>query len=129
MIFPFSPHAGWSLITTGGPNSSNSIGPSTAIEVLTVNDNDGFLGNGTPDYTSICSAFASHSVACPAITCYANCDASTGTPVLSPSDFVCFLNRYRAGDLWANCDGSVGTPALSPSDFVCFLDKYRTGCP
>ncbi|QYU67641.1 hypothetical protein J4558_22490 [Leptolyngbya sp. 15MV] len=51
----------------------------------------------------------------PAPACYANCDGSTGSPVLSPSDFVCFLNKYRAGDAYANCDGSTGSPALSPS--------------
>ena len=29
--------------------------------------------------------------------CYANCDASTLTPVLNVNDFTCFLNRYAAG--------------------------------
>lgn len=27
---------------------------------------------------------------------YANCDGSTGSPALSPADFTCFLNAYRA---------------------------------
>ncbi|QYU67878.1 hypothetical protein J4558_23920 [Leptolyngbya sp. 15MV] len=60
--------------------------------------------------------------------CYANCDASTGTPALTPADFVCFLNKFRAGDPYANCDASTGTPALTPADFVCFLNKFRAGC-
>ncbi|QYU66986.1 hypothetical protein J4558_18795 [Leptolyngbya sp. 15MV] len=60
--------------------------------------------------------------------CYANCDGSTGTPQLTPADFVCFLNKFRAGDPYANCDGSTGTPALTPADFVCFLNKFRAGC-
>ncbi|QYU67759.1 hypothetical protein J4558_23180 [Leptolyngbya sp. 15MV] len=61
--------------------------------------------------------------------CYANCDNSQATPTVTPADFVCFINRFRAGDLYANCDNSVGTPALTPADFVCFLNKFRAGCP
>lgn len=30
-------------------------------------------------------------------SCYANCDQSTGTPILSPADFTCYLARFRAG--------------------------------
>lgn len=30
---------------------------------------------------------------------------------------------------YANCDGSTGVPVLSPADFTCFLQKYRAGCP
>ncbi len=60
----------WSLITTGGTgaDSSNSAHPGTAIEVLTVNDDDGNLNNGTPDYTEICSGFSQHSISCPPIS-------------------------------------------------------------
>ncbi len=29
--------------------------------------------------------------------CYANCDQSTSTPVLTANDFQCFLNAYAAG--------------------------------
>jgi len=61
--------------------------------------------------------------------CYANCDCSTGTPVLSASDFSCFLSKFRAGDAYANCDGSTGTPALTAADFSCFLSAFRAGCP
>ncbi len=62
-------------------------------------------------------------------TCYANCDGSTASPVLSAGDFVCFLARFRAGDSAANCDGSTGSPALTAADFVCFLASFRAGCP
>ncbi len=62
-------------------------------------------------------------------TCYANCDGSTGTPLLSASDFSCFLNKFRAGDAYANCDGSTGSPTLTAADFSCFLTKFRAGCP
>jgi hypothetical protein len=63
------------------------------------------------------------------ITCYANCDGSTGTPALGAADFVCFLSAFRAGDPYANCDGSTGTPSLTAADFVCFLNAFRAGCP
>lgn len=72
------------------------------------------------------------------VTCYPNCDGSTGSPVLTGNDFQCFLNAYVAGSAlppaqqvthYANCDGSTGTPAITGNDFQCFLDRYTAGCP
>lgn len=60
-------HVSWSLVTTGG-SGNDAATPSTAIEVLTVNDDNGNLGDGTPDYSSICPAFALHNISCPALT-------------------------------------------------------------
>src|SRR5678816_4811569 len=40
------------------------------------------------------------------VPCYADCDHSTLAPVLNINDFMCFLNRFAAGDPYANCDGS-----------------------
>lgn len=59
----------WSQITAGGQGSNflNSAHPGTAIEVLTVDDDDGNLLNGTPRYTLICNAFAGHNIPCPTI--------------------------------------------------------------
>ncbi|GIW74194.1 MAG: hypothetical protein KatS3mg103_0716 [Phycisphaerales bacterium] len=54
----------WSMITTGG-RGLDSAGPWTAIEVLTVDDDDGILGNGTPNYDEICMAFDRHGIECP----------------------------------------------------------------
>ena len=61
--------------------------------------------------------------------CYANCDSSTAAPVLNVNDFVCFLNRFSAGDPYANCDGSTAAPTLNVNDFTCFLNKFAVGCP
>lgn len=61
--------------------------------------------------------------------CYANCDSSRVPPILNVSDFICFLNRYAAGDPYANCDGSTMPPVLNVSDFTCFLNQYALGCP
>jgi hypothetical protein len=56
----------WSLITDGG-NGVDAIAARTAVEVLTVNDDDGNLLNGAPDYARICPAFAQGGVQCPVI--------------------------------------------------------------
>jgi trimeric autotransporter adhesin len=44
-------------------------------------------------------------------------------------DFVSFLNQYAGGDPLANCDQSSGTPVLTPNDFLCFLNGFANGCP
>lgn len=60
-------HVDWSMITIGGI-SLNSAHPQTAVEWLTVNDDDGNLDNGTPDYAEICQAFTNHNIDCPPIS-------------------------------------------------------------
>jgi hypothetical protein len=61
--------------------------------------------------------------------CYANCDDSTATPMLNVNDFVCFLNRFAAGDPFSNCDGSTDAPVLNVNDLVCFQARFAAGCP
>ncbi len=61
-------------------------------------------------------------------SCYANCDGSSGTPLLTANDFQCFINKFAGNDPYANCDGSTGTPALTANDFQCFINKYAGGC-
>jgi hypothetical protein len=61
--------------------------------------------------------------------CYANCNGSTVAPVLNVADFVCYLNKFSAGDPYANCDGSWATPVLNISDFICYLNRFAAGCP
>ncbi len=61
--------------------------------------------------------------------CYANCDESTSTPVLTVNDFQCFTNRFAAAESYANCDGSTTSPVLNVNDFQCFLNAYAAGCP
>ncbi len=60
--------------------------------------------------------------------CYANCDLSSASPRLNVSDFVCFINRFLAGEDYANCDHSTVPPVLNVLDFMCFVDKYVAGC-
>ena len=57
----------WTIITPGG-SGNNGAHPGTAIEVLTIDDNDGNLDNGTPNYDDICPAFGMHNIPCPEVT-------------------------------------------------------------
>jgi len=66
---------------------------------------------------------------CRVPTCYANCDGSTIAPILNVSDFICFQQKYAAGDPYANCDNSTIPPILNVSDFICFQQQYAAGCP
>jgi uncharacterized protein YjiK len=61
--------------------------------------------------------------------CLANCDGSSGTPLLTANDFQCFLNAYANGFSTADCDHAGGLPALTPNDFLCFVNGYAAGCP
>jgi hypothetical protein len=61
-------------------------------------------------------------------SCYANCDGSSGNPLLTANDFQCFLNKYASGDPQANCDASTGSPLLTANDFQCFLNRFAAGC-
>jgi hypothetical protein len=60
--------------------------------------------------------------------CYANCDNSTTNPILNVNDFVCFQNKFAAGDSYANCDQSTTPPVLNVNDFICFQGQFAAGC-
>ena len=62
------------------------------------------------------------------VSCQANCDGSTEQPVLNVNDFICFSQRFAAGDPYANCDGSTEEPVLNVLDFVCFQGAFAAGC-
>ena len=54
----------WALITVGAPGTS-SANEQTAVEILTIDDDDGDLANGSPHYFAICEAFDAHDIDCP----------------------------------------------------------------
>ena len=86
-------------------------------------------GTYTLDATGLCGFARSDSAMLAVVSCYANCDSSTGTPALTAIDFACFIDRYAATDPYANCDGSTTAPVLNANDFACFLDRFAVGCP
>lgn len=57
-------HIDWSQITIGG-SGGDSAHPTTAVEVLTIDDDNGDLSDGTPNFVEICSSFAQHGIDCP----------------------------------------------------------------
>ncbi len=62
--------------------------------------------------------------------CYADCDTSTGVGVLDIFDFLCFGNRFDAGDPYAcDCDTSTGMGVCDIFDFLCFGNAFNAGCP
>ncbi|MCW5775445.1 MAG: hypothetical protein KIS87_03230 [Phycisphaeraceae bacterium] len=92
-------HVDWSMITIGGIGN-NSAHPATAIEWLTVDDDDGDLGNGSPHYSEICAAFNAHSISCPALPAI-SISFPGGRPMefdaLSPGQAESFAVRMVAG--------------------------------
>mgnify|MGYP001468946946 CR=1 FL=1 len=56
----------WSMITNGGANGHGAH-PGTAIEILTVDDDNGNLADGSPNYSRICAGMANHNIVCPTI--------------------------------------------------------------
>jgi hypothetical protein len=48
-------------------HTGTSINDSIAIDLLTLDDDDGNLDNGTPHYEQICAGFTAHGMSCPPI--------------------------------------------------------------
>ncbi|MBU6317999.1 MAG: hypothetical protein KGR47_15900, partial [Acidobacteria bacterium] len=57
----------------------SDIAPDITVDYLTLNDNDGNISNGTPDYTEIAQAFGAHSMPAPALSLL-NITFPSGTP-------------------------------------------------
>ncbi len=61
--------------------------------------------------------------------CYADCDTTTGLEVLDLWDFLCFGNRFAAGDGYAcDCDTTTGMGVCDVFDALCFLNAFAAGC-
>lgn len=48
-------------------HTGSKIDASIAVDLLTLDDDDGLIENGTPHYDEICAGFAMHGMQCPAI--------------------------------------------------------------
>ncbi|MBX3375612.1 MAG: hypothetical protein KF678_01250 [Phycisphaeraceae bacterium] len=120
------------LDSTGNAPSWQLVSVNLPPAALTATTQFRFTTNDTPNDSvteAAVDAFKLVGFTCStASPCYANCDASSGSPVLTANDFQCFLNKFAAGDAYANCDGSTGTPTLTVNDFQCFLNKFAAGC-
>jgi hypothetical protein len=103
--------ADWTQITLGG-SGRNSAHPLTAAEVLMVDDDDGELSNGTPNFADICEAFVAHNIPCPG-TCdeIRRFDATCTASFLAPASYV-----LRATVSARGAGGSGYTLILDGSD-------------
>ncbi|MFN0130933.1 MAG: GC-type dockerin domain-anchored protein [Phycisphaerales bacterium] len=107
--------------------TDNFDGP-TGLYSFTIQSNGSFTINGGLVSTQGTAARAIAAWEPPTPECYANCDGSTAMPILNVNDFVCFSNRFAAGESAANCDGSTTPPVLNVNDFVCFSNAFAAGC-
>ena len=64
------------------------------------------------------------------VSCYADCDNSTGAGVLDLVDYLCFQSSFVAGDPYAcDCDTGTGPGVCDMLDFICFQKAFMSGCP
>lgn len=105
-------HVDWAQITAGGIGS-NSAHPQTAIEVLTVDDNDADLNNGTPNYALICEAFGQHGIACPPVAMI---------DFLYPSGRPASVSPFGSTALHVDVVPVVGTPEPGSGVFFYNVD-------
>ncbi|MCH8269776.1 MAG: hypothetical protein IH985_01005 [Planctomycetes bacterium] len=115
--------------------------PGTLVEVLTADDDDDTLANGTPHCEQILAAFdgvgiiPSFEINCggdsagPGRSCYADFDGSTGPGVLDIFDYLAFQSLYLERDPQAcDCDTSSDPGVCDVFDFLCFQAAFTAGC-
>ena len=125
----------------GGPEVPPSADEGTLIGVLTADDDDDTLANGTPHCQQILAAFAlglitpSFEINCSDDSagaerfCYADFDGSTGPGVLDVFDYLAFQSLFLEGDLLAcDCDISSDPGVCDMLDFICFQAAFAAGC-
>ena len=120
-------------------------GPSTLIEVLVADDDDGDLATGTPHCQQILDAFDLHSITLDDVetdlvcggesaspsgrACYADFDSSTGSGVLDILDYLALQRLFLERDPTAcDCDTSTGLGTCDIFDLVCFQAAFTRGC-
>jgi hypothetical protein len=61
--------------------------------------------------------------------CYPDCDMASGPGILDIFDFLCFGNKFDAGDPYAcDCDLTTGPGVCDIFDFLCFGNAFDMGC-
>ena len=130
-------HVAWASATAGGEGSSflNSANPTTVIEVLTLDDNDGDLSNCTPNYSAITSAFTKHGVPVPKPTLTASFVGGAPT-LLTPNvaKTVTVSSPSSAGQpmslVYRTNGGAFSTLAMTEAPSGTFTASLpATACP
>ena len=125
----------------GGGEIPHAADEGTLVEVLTADDDDDTLANGTPHCEQILGALAdglitpSFPINCggdgpgAGRSCYADFDASTGAGVLDIFDYLAFQSLFLERDSKAcDCDTSSGPGVCDVLDFICFQTAFAAGC-
>lgn len=75
-----------SLLLNSVPmHTGTTIDASIAVDLLTLDDNDGNLDNGSPHYAQICEGFAAHGLSCPPLSIGLSVSPDTQFAVEGPS--------------------------------------------
>ncbi len=77
-------HVDWAVVTNGG-QGLNSMHPDSAIEYLTIDDDDGRICNGTPNYSIIRQGFINHGITVPPFDTRLNATLISANPSSVPS--------------------------------------------
>lgn len=126
-----------SLVFSSIPmHTGTSIDPSIAIDMLTLDDDDTLLENGTPHYEEICTGFGLHNIDCPPIVDGlvvqgANLQASGPSdgpfePAsitytlhnLGPAQSLTYAVQLPPSATWLSVDSTGGTIALGAQQTV-----------
>ena len=117
-------------------HSGTKIDSSIAIDMLTLDDNDALLENGTPHYSEICAGFGAHGMTCPAIAnglvvkgVDLNAEGLSAGPFapasttytlynLGPQQNLAFSVAIPAASRWLTTNKTSGTIALGQSTTV-----------
>lgn len=117
-------------------HSGTKIDSSIAVDMLTLDDNDGLLENGTPHYKEICAGFTAHGMTCPAIASGLvvkgvdlNAEGLSGGPFtptsttytlynLGPQQNLGFSVVVPTASRWLTTNKTSGTIALGQSTTV-----------
>ncbi|MFO0858497.1 MAG: hypothetical protein U0640_14210 [Phycisphaerales bacterium] len=94
-------HTDWFMITQGADANGNSVHPVTATEYITADDDDGQIGNGSPNYGIIRVAFIGRGIPESTLPCVddrASISVLTGVPTFTTSNTpLTYQLRVRNG--------------------------------
>lgn len=94
-------------------HTGSSITPQITIDYLTLDDDDGDINNGTPNYDAICAAFDAHNMDCPAIQ-FLSFTYPDGKPeMVSPNQEASFRMVVN---------GQAGAPVSGTGEFYYSVD-------
>jgi Immunoglobulin I-set domain len=108
-------------LTEDPPRITGTRSPTLRIESVVLSDTgmyDAVLSNVCGSTTTKAATLT--------VTCYPDCDQSTGNGVLDIFDFLCFQNAFIGFDPYADCDDNN---FLDIFDFLCFQNAFVSGCP